>query len=110
MMKMVLSMDNQEIRKHYFQKKKSYQIFYTLLTLFRGLGALLLISMVVFVVMYSIYGNGSEWENAFDAASKVFRVLIPVVLCLWIISKIIVTKKKNYLLYLKRKSDIIDEI
>ena len=104
-------MDNQEIRKQYRQKKKSYLFFHTFLTLFRCLGLVLLISMVIFVVMYSNNVNGNnKWQEIFDVASKVYRVLIPTVIILWIISKLIVVRKRNYLLYLKRKSDIIDEI
>ena len=102
-------MDN--LRSKYFNLKSKYQLCHTFLIVFRCMALLLFLSIVIFVVMYSIYANGQpSWEKTYDDLSTIATVLVPVVAAFWIISKIVVVVIKRKLLVLKWKAEIIDEI
>jgi hypothetical protein len=102
-------MDNLRIK--YYKLKSIYQIINTFLIVFGCTILLFLIGVIGFVVYYSIYSHALQsWEGTYNKLSDVCSILIPVVIAFWIVMKVIAVSIKRKLLYIKWKTEIIDEI
>lgn len=104
-------MDKLDLRNYYFSQKHKYVFFHTFLIVFRCIGLLMFGSILMFVILFSYLTNGNDgWIDAFYAVSKVVRVVVPIVLILWIASKVVVVLLRKKLLKIKEQAGVLDEI
>ena len=104
-------MPNLDLRNYYFSQKHKYVFFHTFLIVFRCIGLLMFGSILLFVILFSSLTNGNDgWIDAFYAVSKVVRIVVPIVVSLWIASKVIVVILRKKLLKIKEEAGVLDEI
>ena len=68
-------------------------------------------SILLFVILFSYLTTGDDaWIDAFYAVSKVVKIVVPIVVSLWIASKVIVVILRKKLLKIKEEAGVLDEI
>lgn len=98
-------------RKTYLKKKSTYTLLHSLLIVFRGLGLLAILGVIVLVSYYTSVGSDSQqFVEFYDKVEGILRIILFFILACWLILKIINVIFRRKLFQLKMKLGITDEI